>query len=189
MIRILGSRKRLCNGVTRREAILAGGLGTLGLTLSDFLHLQEAQATPTPPAERSFGRAKNVILLYPFGGPSHLETFDMKPEAPAEVRGPFKPIRSSLPGCNVCEHLPRVAKILDRVTVVRSLTHPWNFHGMQWATTGIPEGSIPIEETQHHALHWPFFGSVATAAWERRHGPKAAGAVPDNVSLAFLLSS
>ena len=78
---------------------------------------------------------------------------------------------------------------MDRCTVVRSLTHPWNFHGMQWATTGIPEGSIPIEETHKHALHQPFLGSVATYHWEQRFGPKPAGAVPDNVAMPFLLST
>ncbi|MFO0965130.1 MAG: DUF1501 domain-containing protein [Gemmataceae bacterium] len=189
MMRILGSAKRLCNGVTRREALVAGGLSTLGLTLGDFLTLERAQAAPTRPADPSFGRAKNVILLYLFGGPSHLDTLDMKPDAPDVVRGPFRPTRSVVPGYGVCEHLPRIARVLDRVTLVRSLTHPWNFHGMQWATTGIPEGSIPIEETQKHPLHMPFLGSVATRFWEQRHGAKPAGAIPDNVILPFLLST
>src|SRR5438309_156613 len=120
MLRILGSRKQLCNGVSRRELLLAGGLGLLGL--------QQTQAAR--PRERSFGQAKNVILLYLFGGPSHLETFDMKPSAAPEVRGELKPIRSRLPGCDVCEHLPHLATVMDRVCVVRSLNHPWNFHGM-----------------------------------------------------------
>jgi hypothetical protein len=186
MLRILGSEKTLCNGVSRREALIVGGLGVCGLTQRDLL---ECRAAPAPTGERGFGRAKNVILLYLFGGPSQLETFDPKPAAPPEVRGSLRAIRSKLPGCDLCEGLPNVAKIMDRVTVVRSLSHPWNFHGMQWATTGIPEGSIPIEETQKHALHWPFLGSVANCLWERRHGPKPAGSVPDNVMLPFLLSS
>jgi hypothetical protein len=141
------------------------------------------------PADRSLGRARNVILLYLFGGPSHLETLDMKPDAPAEVRGTFRPIRSRLPGCEVCEGLPNLAKVMDRVTVVRSLTHPWNFHGMMWATTGIPESSIPIEESQRNPLHWPYVGSVAGYLNRQRHGPKLAGDVPDNLILPFLLSS
>src|SRR5688572_23359216 len=140
MIRILGSPKRLCNGVTRRDWLSAGALSVLGLSLSDVLRVQQAQAAATDDAPAgSFGKAKNVILLYLFGGPSQLETFDFKPDAPAEVRGTFQPIASTLPGCDVCEFLPRVAQVMDRVTVVRSLTHPWNFHGMQWATTGLPE--------------------------------------------------
>src|SRR5437763_4323934 len=87
VLRILGSRKQLCNGPTRRDLLLAGGLGAVGLSLSDFLRLQQAQAAPSKPQDHSFGRAKNVILLYLFGGPSHLETLDMKPDAAAEVRG------------------------------------------------------------------------------------------------------
>lgn len=185
MLRILGSRKRLCSGLTRREALLAGGLGLYGLTLGDYLPAVQA----AQPADRSFGRAKNVILLYLFGGPSQLETFDLKPGAPLEVRGDIRAIRSSLPSCDVAEYLPNLARVMDRCTVVRSLTHPWNFHGMQWATTGLPEGSIPIEETQKHAQHQPFLGSVATFVWEQRFGSKPADSVPDNVVLPFLLST
>ena len=186
MLRILGSPKKLCSGLTRRDWLSAGALSVLGLSLPDFLRLQQAQAAPPT---GSFGRAKNVILLYLFGGPSHLETFDFKPDAPVEVRGPLRPIASTLPGCEVCEHLPRVAQVMDRVTVVRSLTHPWNFHGMQWATTGLPEGSIPFEETQRIPQHWPFLGSMRSYLDQQAHGPKPHGAVPDNIILPFPLSS
>jgi len=189
MLRILGSAKRLCNGLTRRELLLAGGLG-MGLSLADVLAIKQVEAaTPAGTPSSSFGQAKNVILLYLFGGPSHLEFCDLKPEAPVEVRGDLKPIRSTLPGCDVCEHLPNVARIMDRVTVVRSLSHPWNFHGMQWATTGMPESSIPLEETQRNPLHWPFMGSVFTFLKQQEAGPKPCGAVPDNLILPFLLSS
>ena len=80
MLRILGSPKQLCSGLTRREALIAGGLGLYGLRLDECL--PPVQAAPAPPADRSFGRAKNVILLYLFGGPCQLETFDLKPNAP-----------------------------------------------------------------------------------------------------------
>jgi hypothetical protein len=190
VLRVLGSPKGLCDGTTRRDFLRVGGLAGFGLGLDRFLGLQSARATaPGGPKDRSFGRARNVILLYLFGGPSHLETLDMKPGAAAEVRGELKPIRSRLPGCDVCEHLPNLAGVMDRVTVVRSLTHPWNFHGMMWATTGIAEGSIPIEETQKHALHQPFLGSVFDHHLRRQHGPKPQGAVPDNVILPWLLST
>ncbi|MBI1914993.1 MAG: DUF1501 domain-containing protein [Planctomycetes bacterium] len=203
MLRILGSPRRLCDGLTRRDLLLAGGLGAFGLGLDTFFRLEQAQAgspsppTPLPPGargekerrDRSFGRAKNVILLYLFGGPSHLEMLDMKPAAAPEVRGELKPIRSRLPGCDVCEHLPNLAKVMDRVCVVRSLTHPWNFHGMMWATTGVPESNIPLEETQQHALHQPYLGSVFDHVQRQKHGPKPKGDVPDNVFLPWLLSS
>ncbi len=185
MLRILGSPKKLCNGVSRREWLLAGGFG-----LGQLLGSPSAQARPAAPAsDRSFGRAKKVILLYLFGGPSHLDMLDMKPDAPPEVRGGFRPIRSRLPGCDVCEHLPNLARVMDRVTVVRSLHHPWNFHGMMWATTGTPESSIPLEESQRNALHWPYIGSVFDYLQRQAHGPKPAGAVPDNIILPWLLSS
>jgi hypothetical protein len=106
MLRILGSPKRLCNGVTRRDWLSAGALSMLGLSLADVLRFQQAQAAAphSSAPSGSFGRAKNVILLYLFGGPSHLETFDCKPEAPVEVRGQFGTIATSLPGCDISEH-------------------------------------------------------------------------------------
>ena len=174
MLRILGSPKRLCDGLTRREWLLAGGLGLAG--------------TAAAPAAGS-GRAKNVILLYLFGGPSQLDTFDPKPDAPAEVRGDMGSIPTAVPGLRVSELLPNVARVMDRVTLLRSLTHPWNFHGMQYATTGLPQGTIPIEETQRHPEQWPFLGSVVSYLGRRTHGPKPKGSIPDNVILPWLLSS
>jgi hypothetical protein len=196
MLRVLGSPKRLCNGITRRELLLAGGAGMFGIGPNSVGREPRAQAQspqgPTrdaPREQRGFGRARNVILLYLFGGPSHRDTLDMKPHAPAEVRGEFRPIRSRLSGCDVCECLPRMAQVMDRVTVVRSLNHPWNFHGMMWATTGIPESNVPIEESQRNSLHWPYVGSMHTYIDRQRRGPRPAGSVPDNVILPFLLSS
>lgn len=179
MLRVLGSPKRLCSGPTRREWLVAGGFGVAGIG--------SAAAAPTTPARTV--KAKSVILLYLFGGPSQLDTFDPKPDAPAEVTGGMKSIRTRVPGLDVSEHLPNVARVMDRVTVIRSLNHPWNFHGMQYATTGLPQGSIPIEETQQHAEHWPFLGSVFSYFDRDRAGPKPKGAVPDNVMLPWLLSS
>lgn len=154
MLRVLGSPRMLCDGFTRWESLLAGGLGLLGAPA--------VLGKPDSTQGKSFGSAKNVIVLYLFGGPSQLETFDMKPDAPLEVRCVFKPIATKLPGVTINEHLPKVAGVMDRVCLVRSLNHPWNFHGMQWATTGLPEGTIPIEETQKHAQHWPYLGSVVS---------------------------
>jgi Protein of unknown function (DUF1501) len=183
MFRILGSRKRLCDGLTRRDWLLASAAG-----IGQLASGGAALAAPASSGS-SFGSAKNVILLYPFGGPSHIETFDGKPDAPPEVRGELKFARSRLPGCDVCELLPETAKVMDRVTVLRSLTHVWNFHGMQWATTGLPKGSIPHEETQHHGDHWPFVGSVFTHLTQQKAGPGSPGALPNNVILPWVLSS
>src|SRR5438874_998942 len=157
MLRVLGSPKHLCDGVTRRDLLCAGGLSLFGLGVSDYLRLAEVQATERPVA-KSFGKAKSCILLYLYGAPSQLETFDMKPNAPAEIRGEFKPIRSTLPGCDVCELLPQTAKIMDKVTVIRSVTHPHPIHGVAYALTGTPTIDIPMELNPHDGRHWPFIG-------------------------------
>ncbi len=175
MLRILGNAKRTCDGLSRREWLVAGGLGLAGI----------AGGAPVAPT----AKAKNVILLYLFGGPSQLDTFDPKPDAPPEVRGEWKSIRTRVPGLDISELLPNVANLMDRVTLIRSLNHPWNFHGMQYATTGLPQGTIPIEETQQHPEQWPFVGSMVTYLDRVRNGPKPNGAVPDNVILPWLLSS
>ena len=188
MLRILGSPKRLCDGLTRRDMLWAGGLGLFGLGLSDFLRLAEAQAaSPAAPPARHFGRARACILLYLYGAPSQLETFDMKPDAPVEVRGELKPIRSSLPGCDVCELLPNAARVMDRVTVVRSVTHPFPIHGVAYATTGTPHIDIPMELNPHDGRHWPFIGSVVDHAGRSRGGH--GGPVPGNVALPWPFSS
>src|ERR1700674_992841 len=134
MLRVLGSPKTLCDGLTRRDMLWAGGLGLLGVGLDGFFRLQDAQASApaTRPAHASFGKAKSCILLYLYGSPSQLELCDMKPDAPLEVRGDLRPIRSSLPGLDVCELLPNVAQVMDRLTVVRSLTHPYPIHGVAY---------------------------------------------------------
>src|SRR5262245_42140366 len=120
MLRILGSVRQLCDGMTRREMLRAGGLGLCGLSLADLVRVQEGQA-----ATAGGGQAKAVIILYLYGAPSQLETYDPKPDAPAEIRGEFGSIGTCIPGLRICEHLPGLAKVLDRATVIRSMTHPF----------------------------------------------------------------
>src|SRR5579864_3592118 len=118
MLRLLGSKTTLCNGFTRRDLLHIGGLGALGFGLSDLFRLQEAgAATPV----RSFGKAKACILLFPYGSPPQHETFDPKPEAPAEIQGEMGAIATRVPGLAIGEGLPRIAQMADRITVVRSL--------------------------------------------------------------------
>ncbi len=123
MLRILGSRKTTCDGMTRRDLLHLGGLGLFGFGLTDLFRLQEAQAAPPRP-ERSFGRAKACILIHLFGAHPQHETFDPKPAATAEIQGEMGAIATSVPGVRIGEGLPRVARIVDRLTLVRSLTHP-----------------------------------------------------------------
>jgi hypothetical protein len=186
MLRILGSPKRFCDGLTRRDMLLAGGLGLFGLGLADYLRLSQARASQ--PAARSFGKAKACILLFLYGSPSQLETFDMKPDAPAEIRGEFKPIRSRLPGLDVCELLPNAAKVMDKVTVLHSLTHPYPIHGVAYATTGVPQIDIPMELNPRDGRHWPFIGSAVEYLTAGKGGAKPQAA-PTNIALPWPFSS
>ncbi|WP_439631969.1 DUF1501 domain-containing protein [Gemmata sp.] len=104
-------------GPTRREALRVGFLGLGGLTLADLFRLRANAASDAARTNTA------VILLWIHGGPSHLETYDLKPDAPSEIRGPFKPIRSAAPGLDVCELLPEHAKIADKFTLLRSVAH------------------------------------------------------------------
>ena len=184
MLRILGSPKKLCAGWTRREVLTAAGLGALGFGASALL--PRADGRPAPAAPRSFGRARACILLHLYGSPSQLETFDPKPAAPVEVRGELGTIRSSLAGADVGELLPAVSRIMDRVTVVRSVTHPYPLHGVAYALTGVPQIDVPMELNPHDGRHWPFIGSVVDYLG-RRAGKSHA--VPDNIALPFPFSS
>jgi hypothetical protein len=190
MLTVLGSPKKLCDGVTRREMLVAGGLSALGLTLSDYLRLQNAQAAE-PPRDRSFGRAKACILLFLYGSPSQLELADQKPDAPVEIRGELGSICSTLPGCDVCELLPKVARVMDKMTVVRSMTHPYPIHGVAYATTGTPVINIPMELNPRDGRHHPYIGSVVDYLQRAAHevsGPRRRQ-VPDNIALPFPFSS
>jgi hypothetical protein len=191
MLRVLGSPKRLCNGLTRRDALWAGGLGLFGLGLSDYFRLAEAQAATASPRslERSFGKANACILLYLYGSPSQLELADMKPDAPPEIRGDLKSIRSTLPGCDVCELLPRTAHVMHKVTVVRSLTHKYPIHGVAYATTGVPAIDVAMELNPHDNRHWPFLGSVVAYLGQKRDRGHRTNRVPDNIALPFPFSS
>jgi Protein of unknown function (DUF1501) len=186
MLRLLGSRKTLCDGLTRRDLLHTGALGLLGVTLGDLLAPRPAGAGESAPA--SFGKAKACILLYLYGAPSQLETFDLKPDAPSDVRGDFNPIATRVPGVQICEHLPLTAQVMDRVMLVRSLTHPYNIHSAAYTLTGIPTTDIPMELNPRDARHWPFFGSVLDLLESRQRGPKARE-VPYCVGLPWKFSS
>ena len=186
MLRILGSSKQLCDGSTRRDAIVAGGLSLFGLTLAEYL-----QASESKPMERDahFGKAKSCILLFLYGSPSQLEFADMKPDAPVEIRGELKGIPSTLRGCDVCELLPHTARVMDKVSVVRSLTHKFPLHGVAYATTGIPEIDAPLELSPRDSKHWPYIGSVVSYLERQKAKGAKPKAIPDNVALPFPFSS
>ncbi|RLT12056.1 MAG: DUF1501 domain-containing protein, partial [Planctomycetota bacterium] len=131
MLTLSGSRSLFCDGVSRRNFLKAGALGFGGFGLADFLRLRaEADASPNIP--------KSVILICLPGGPSHIDMYDMKPEAPAEYRGEFRPIATNLPGLDICEHMPLQTQIADKLAVVRNLTFKQPDHQMQEVYTAFP---------------------------------------------------
>lgn len=185
MLRFLGSKTKLCDGLTRRDLLHLGGLGAFGFGLSDWFRLQEADAAPRT---RPNGKAKACILLFPYGSPPQHETFDPKPEAPAEIQGEMGAIATSVPGLQICERLPRIAQIMDRVTVVRSMTHPYPLHGVAYAVSGIPTYTPALETLPRDPRHWPFIGSIVDYLEERRTGT-ALPPIPRNIGLPWLLNS
>ena len=136
-----------------RRRILSAGSGLLGLSLPKAMQLTAS--------ETSAGTADAVIFVFLFGGPSQLETFDMKPNAPDKIRGPFRPIPSRTPGLLVCEHLPRLANISDRYSVLRTLGHSFNDHsgGGHYLQTG-KRWHVPIGGGFNPTPRdWPSIGS------------------------------
>jgi len=156
MLTLNGLPKSSCAGITRRELLQIGGAGLLGLSLPKLF---AAQSTSAP---FRGGRAKSVIFLFLFGGPSQLETFDLKPDAPREIRGPFTPIRSRTPDLLMCEHLSRLAGISNKFGIIRTMSHSYNDHSgaAHYLQTGrrwhLPVGggfSATPED-------WPSMGSI-----------------------------
>ncbi|HEV3203934.1 MAG TPA: DUF1501 domain-containing protein [Gemmataceae bacterium] len=122
---------RLCTGATRRDFLRAGGLA-LGLSLTELASLQQLGAAPK-------SSEKACIQLFLLGGPSQLDTWDLKPEAPAEIRGSFRPIATNVPGIEICEHFPLMARMADRYAILRSVHHqeaPIHETGQQLLQTG-----------------------------------------------------
>lgn len=186
MLRILGSKKRLCDGLTRRDMLHAGGIGLAGLGLVDLLRAK-AEAS-TGEGKSTFGKAKSCILVFLYGSPSQLETFDVKPDAPEGIRGELGTIPSSLPGYRVGELLPEMAKVMHRTTVVRSMTHPHPIHGVAFAATSVPSIDVAMELNPHDSRHWPFIGSVVDYVEDL----KSNGAIPQiprNIALPFPFST
>ena len=135
MLQMLGSPRRCCDGVTRRETLAAGALTFLG---SGFTHekLLAAEAAGRTHA----GKAKSVILLYLLGGAATQDMYDLKPNAPAGVRSEFAPISTNVPGIEVCEHLPLTARWMHRTALIRSLNHKAGCHNCLPSYTGYEVG-------------------------------------------------
>ncbi len=135
MLSVLAGGARLCDGINRRELLRVGGLSLFGgMTLPRLLRAGDGSRRRGP------GPARSVILFNLLGGPSHQDMFDLKPDAPPEVRGEFRPIRTSLPGLQICEHLPATAKWMHRACLIRTVTHNYNAHNPLAMMTGFAGG-------------------------------------------------
>src|SRR5436190_8962677 len=134
------------SSVSRRQLLQLGGVGMLGLGLPDLLH------TGVAPAGSRRGPQKSCIFIVQYGGASHHDSWDLKPDAPDDIRGPYRPIATNVPGIQVGELFPKLASMADRYTIIRSMTHGNGGHdgGMHICMTG---HSAPTVET-------PYFGSV-----------------------------
>jgi hypothetical protein len=163
MLTIPGQAARFCDGVTRRNFLRIGALGMGGIAVPQLLRAETASGL------RSGQKA--VIMIYLPGGPPHQDTFDLKMEAPAEIRGEFKPIPTNVPGTQICELLPRLAKITDQYTIVRSIADAIDDHSDFMCQTGRRKGNQPPGG-------WPTMGATVS----RVLGP-ADPAVPAFVGL------
>ncbi len=162
-----------CDGVRRRDFLRLGVLGAAGLGLPGFFRLAEA-------GEVAAGRATSAIFINLGGGPSHIDTFDLKPDAPADLRGEFKPIDTVVPGVRISEHLPRLAQCADKFAILRGVSHSLAAH--EFGTKYMNTGNRPIP-----SLEFPGYGPVVT---KEKGGPRDLPpfvAIPDTPQVAGYL--
>ena len=173
--------KRQDSRFSRRDAIQAGGLGALGLTLPQLLASRSASAREAGGSGLAFGKAKSVILFWLTGGPPQHETWDPKPDAPAQIRGEFGAIASRTPGLDVCELMPKTAGLTDKLAVLRAVASGDNSHsssGYQMLT-GVPHIPLSRENVVSKPPNvWPSLGAIVRTLREDRGGLPAAITLP-----------
>ena len=169
MLTIVGPQSPFCDGISRRSCLRIGGLALGGLALPEILQAEAASGKRN--------QAKGIIMVLLPGGPTHLDTFDLKPDAPAEIRGEFRPIATNVPGLDICELMPRLAGMADKYTVIRSLIGFRDDHNTHWCSTGWE--SHPAMDSSPIVAgfppgDWPSMGSVLS----RKLGPRLPGIPP-----------
>jgi hypothetical protein len=173
------SPRKTCDGITRRQALRIGSSGLIaGLSLPTLLALQAKASTISP------AKAQACIFIFLEGGPSHIDMWDLKPNAPAEIRGPYRPIRSSVTGTMVGEHLPLCAALADKYTIVRSHSHSDNGHntGYHYVMTGY-RADFPDGNTRMPNNHlFPSIGSIVS----RELGPKST--LPPYINMPHIMA-
>ncbi len=163
MLTIQGSRQTFCDGISRRNFLRIGGLALGGLSLPQILQAESASGRAA--------RDKGVIMIYLPGGPPHQDMFDLKMDAPSEIRGEFRPIKTNVAGIEICEHFPRIATMMDKLAVIRSMVGCEGSHDAFQCQTGRPKKN-------QAAGGWPSMGSVLS----KLRGP-ANSAIPPFVGL------
>lgn len=182
MLRVQGQPHRLCNGLMRRDLLQVAGAGLFGTSLATLLAAEETGVVVRP-------RARSVLFLFLFGGPSQLETFDLKPDAPQEIRGPYQPIPSRTPGLMISNKLPKLAAISDKFAVIRTVTHSHNDHNAcHYIQTGHPlppaqRGAAMVDATEKD---WPAMGSVIEYLDQRDAAARPAAQRRDFPSYVYL---
>lgn len=139
---------RYCDGITRRDFVRVGALGAAGLNLAGYLRLADGGAVKA-------AQTKSAIFIFLGGGPTHLDTFDLKPDAPAEIRGEFKPIATNVAGVQLCEHLPKLAQRADKFALIRGVSH--SLAGHELGTSYLNTGNRPVP-----SLVYPGYGAVVS---------------------------
>ena len=156
-------KSHLCDGLHRRAMLQMGAAGVFGLTMADFLRADTRSAL-----DPSY-RKRSIVNVWLAGGPSHLDTFDMKPDAPVEFRGEFNSIATRMPGVQICEYMPKIAERMDRMALIRSMTGTVDSHDGAICATGYPPGNMknlggrPNIGSVVSKLQEPTNGNVPTA--------------------------
>jgi hypothetical protein len=189
MLSFLTRGVHLCDGLTRREALRVGGLGLLGLSLPELLRCRQAQAARAGGAAAGRGRARACIVLFLMGGPPQHSTWDPKPDAPVEIRGEFGPISTNVAGIQICELLPRTARLADKLCILRAVSSGDNAHSSSgyYMLTGQPHQPKNVENANPGAPNnHPSLGGVIRrlregAGWHRRSALPAAVTLPHRI--------
>src|SRR5579859_7252536 len=167
-------------GLSRREWLRVGGLSALGLSLPRLFGGTAHSAVAPATNSASFGRAKSCMLLFLSGGPPQHDTFDPKPDAPLEIRGTFRPIATSVPGLNFCETLPHIARVADRLAVIRSMTTDINAHSTSGAF--MLTGYVPPSKAENVPAgpqDWPSIASVVGTLKPSTRSPLSSVILPE----------
>ncbi len=176
MLTIPGNESRFCDGVSRRNWLQIGGLALGGLALPDILRGEADSGRPNG--------AKGIIMVLLPGGPSHLDMYDLKPDAPAEIRGEFQPIATNVPGIDICELMPRLAGMADKLALIRSLVGFRNDHNTHWCSTGWESHPAMPSSPLVPGFPpggWPSLGAVLS----KQFGPRVRG-IPSCVDLTSI---